>query len=181
MQVFLSVILTTSSKLNFLRRKNSEPQKSRVRKSSQDSGLSSRGRAPAVTRNLRTTERTERTEVKRSAGSDLSKSSSISNLSQVRPRSTSLTRSQSQRLGPGSAGGRLSSAGRASSDRLVRPRSSTINSSCTNNNSKGGWISTKLLEETCMLNNSIPIWSLLSVCFYGAFGNPYYSKYIRLK
>ena len=135
--VFLSLILTTittSSKLNFLRRKNSEPQKSRVRKSSQDSGLSSRGRAPAVTRNLRT----ERTEVKRNVGSDLSKSSSISNLSQVRPRSTSLTRSQSQRLGPGSTGaggGRVSSAGRTSSDRLVRPRSSTLGT----NNSKGRW------------------------------------------
>ena len=135
--VFLSIILTTSAKLNFLRRKNSEPQKSRVRKSSQDSGLSCRGRAPAVTRNLRA-ERTERTEVKRSVGNDLSKSSSISNLSQVRPRSTSLTRSQSQRLGPGSAGtagGRVSSAGRTSSERLVRPRSSTLGT----NNSKGRW------------------------------------------
>ena len=127
--MFLSIILTTSFKLDFLRIKNSEPQKSRVRKSSQDSGLSSRGRAPAANRNLRA-ERTERGEGKRSAGGELSKSSSISNLTQSRPRSTSLTRSQSQRLGgQGGAGG-----GRLGSDRLVvRPRSSTLG----NNNSKG--------------------------------------------
>ena len=169
--MFLSIILTTSSKLYFPRIKNSEPQKSRVRKSSQDSGLSSRGRAPAVSRNLRA-ERTERTEGKRSAGGELSKSSSISNLSQARPRSTSLTRSQSQRLGgPGGSGAagtaRLSSAGRNSSERLVRPRSSTLGTS----NCKGGAdthlhiSSISLIKESfgdLSLNKPLPFLDFLS-------------------
>ena len=75
-----------------------------------------------------------KSQVKSQGGEMMSKSSSISNLSQARPRSTSLTRSQSQRLGQG-AGARVMSVGRGSTERVVRPRSSTIGS---NNNVKGG-------------------------------------------
>ena len=122
--------------------KNTEVvQKSRTRKSSQDSGLSSRGRNSTASRN-------QPSEAKKSQGSEktISKSSSISNLSQARPRSTSLTRSQSQRLaagaGPGTGTGTRVMSGGRSSERVVRPRSSTLGTS-----SKGESVDRTLSNE----------------------------------
>ena len=61
---------------------------------------------------------------------EMSKSSSISSLHVARPRSTSLTRSQSQRLGGGRGGARGGGGGGAArsapGQQLVRPRSSTL-------------------------------------------------------
>ena len=102
--------------------KSLEPvqQKVRARKSSQDSGsTANRGRASLSNRNIAAGKKNS---------CEMSKSSSISNINQVRPRSTSLTRSQSQRLG--GRGGSVSGS-RANLDRaqnVVRPRSSTITS-----------------------------------------------------
>lgn len=60
----------------------------------------------------------------------MSKSSSISSLHVARPRSTSLTRSQSQRLGGGRGGARGGGGGGAArsapGQQQVRPRSSTL-------------------------------------------------------
>ena len=58
----------------------------------------------------------------------MSKSSSISSLHVARPRSTSLTRSQSQRLGGGRGGARGGggAARSAPGQQQVRPRSSTL-------------------------------------------------------
>ena len=61
--------------------------------------------------------------------SEMSKSSSISSLHVARPRSTSLTRSQSQRLGGGRGGARGGGGGgaaRSAPGQQVRPRSSTL-------------------------------------------------------
>merc|ERR1719282_14501 len=100
--------------------KNTEPvPKLRTRKSSQESGISARGRLSAAS-------------ISRGQHQEMSKSSSISNLNQVRPRSTSLTRSQSQRLGGrGVSGSRNSlerTPGPGPGSHLVRPRSSTVSS-----------------------------------------------------
>ena len=115
--------------------------KSRTRKSIQESGAATRGRG--VSTGL-TRSHANNDGAVRNHSAEISKSSSISNINQIRPRSTSLTRSQSQRLGPGrghhntgvSSGGHVTSVTRSSVDRpqstgqnIVRPRSSTLNSS----------------------------------------------------
>ena len=92
-------------------RKNSESvPKPRTRKSSQESSVSNRGRPLAARRN---------------ASEQMSKSTSIAHIPHSRPRSTSLTRSQSQRLGRG-VGSAKTSGERTPQHGIVRPRSSTI-------------------------------------------------------
>ena len=102
-------------------RKNSEPvPKPRTRKSSQESSVSNRGRNSASRRNT---------------SDQMSKSTSIAHIPQSRPRSTSLTRSQSQRLGRG-MGSAKSSVERTPQHGVVRPRSSTLT---TPTHSRGNW------------------------------------------
>lgn len=92
-------------------RKNADPvPKPRTRKSSQESSVSNRGRTSAA---------------RRATSEQMSKSTSIAHIPQSRPRSTSLTRSQSQRLGRG-MGSAKSSTERTQQHGVVRPRSSTI-------------------------------------------------------
>ena len=114
--------------------------KSRTRKSIQESGSATRGRGASI--GISRTHGHDGTVRNHSA--EMSKSSSISNINQIRPRSTSLTRSQSQRLGPGRGHHTTVNTGvssgvghvtRSTSDRpqppganIVRPRSSTLNS-----------------------------------------------------
>ena len=107
--------------------KNSDPvPKLRTRKSVQESGTSGRGRVSGHVQKTRD----HHLDVSRNHSSEMSKSSSISNINQVRPRSTSLTRSQSQRLGP--RGHVTTSERHVGQPRVnsatVRPRSSTLNS-----------------------------------------------------
>jgi len=100
--------------------------KLRTRKSVQESGTSGRGRVSGHVQKTRD----HHLDVSRNHSSEMSKSSSISNINQVRPRSTSLTRSQSQRLGP--RGHVTTSERHVGQPRVnsatVRPRSSTLNS-----------------------------------------------------
>ena len=111
----------------YFRMKNSDPvPKLRTRKSVQESGTSGRGRVLGHVQKTRD----HHLDVSRNHSSEMSKSSSISNINQVRPRSTSLTRSQSQRLGPR---GHVTTSERhvgqpRVSSATVRPRSSTLNS-----------------------------------------------------